>query len=223
MRVISVNLGEPRDYEWNGRSYRTAIDKRPVTRRVAVGPVGLIGDLQANLKVHGGRDKSVYLYPSEHYEGWNRILAEIPADTGARALPLQPGSFGENLTTEGVLETELGIGDRVRVGTAVLEVSQPRMPCQNLAMFHRRESMIAVFGKQRWPGIYFRVLSEGELQVGDSMEIVSRGDPRFTVTELANAYLDSGPPELLQRALAVPGLSPAWRERFETHLRRPQA
>jgi MOSC domain-containing protein YiiM len=148
MRIASVNVGLPREVEWRGRSVTTGIFKSPAEGRIPVRTLNLDGDRQADLSVHGGPEKAVYGYPSEHYEFWRD---ELPG------VHLPPGSFGENLTTEGLLETGLRIGDRLRIGSAVLRVTQPRMPCSKLGVRFQREDMVKRFLASGRSGFYFAV------------------------------------------------------------------
>jgi MOSC domain-containing protein YiiM len=136
MRVLSVNVGLPREVMWRGKPVTTAIYKQPVTGRVPIRALNLDGDRQADLRVHGGRDKAVYAYPSEFYELWSRERREL--DFG-------PGTFGENLTTEGLLDADISIRDRFRVGTAELVVTQPRLPCFKLGIKMGRDEFVTEF------------------------------------------------------------------------------
>jgi MOSC domain-containing protein YiiM len=207
MHVISVNVGRPREVEWHGRTVRTSIWKDPVQGPVRVRSLNLEGDEQSDLSVHGGRDKAVYAYPAEHYEYWRREL-------GLDALPW--GVFGENLTTTGILEGAVGIGDTIRVGTVNLVVTQPRMPCFKLGIRFGRADMVKRFLHSGRSGFYLAVGREGELTTGDRLEVLSRDS--HGVTAAAVAALEGGAfdPDLARRALAVPALSESWRQ----HLRK---
>src|SRR5438270_7187830 len=163
MRVISVNVGLPREVDWQGRRVRTGIFKAPVAGHVALRRHNLTGDAQADLTVHGGRDKAVYAYPVEHYDFWREQLP-------SRELPF--GVFGENLTTEGLREDEVRIGDEFAIGTARLVVTQPRMPCYKLGLRFGDPQMPKRFVAHRRPGIYFAVVEEGEIGSGDGSERV---------------------------------------------------
>ena len=157
MKVISVNVGRPQEHEWQGLRVTTAIFKSPVHGPVAVGKLDLEGDEQADLSVHGGADKAVYLYPREHYSYWQSQL---------RGYPLTLGNFGENLTAEGVSEEDIHIGDHLQIGTALFTVTQPRSPCYKLGVRFGREDMTRRFYESRRFGFYLRVLREGVLQAG---------------------------------------------------------
>src|SRR2546422_8410495 len=157
MRVVSANVSLPKTVEWRGRKVTTAIFKEPVEGRVRIRRTGLVGDRQADLSVHGGPTKAVYAYPSEHYPFWRREL-------GRADLPW--GSFGENLTTEGLDERTLRVGDQLRVGSAVLKVTQPRMPCYKLAIRFGRLDMVRRVLVRRRFGIFLPVPIEGGVGAG---------------------------------------------------------
>ena len=202
MELISVNVGMPRDAAWRGEVVRTGIFKEPVAGRIAVRGHNLHGDAQADLSVHGGVDKAVYGYPSEHYPFWSEWL-------GVDALPW--GAFGENLTTRGLLESDAGIGDRFRIGSALLEVSQPRIPGHKLAMRHARPDLPKHFLASGRSGFYFRVIEPGELGRGDALERVAT-DPRgLSVADVQSLARTRGDADLLQRAVAHPALAQVWR------------
>lgn len=203
-RVISVNVGRPRDVEWRGETLRTSIFKSPVEGRVAVRGVNVDGDEQSDLTVHGGRDKAVYGYPSEHYPAWK---AELARDD------LGWGFFGENLTTEGLGETDLSVGDILRIGTAELMVTQPRIPCVKLCARSGRADMAKVFLASRRSGFYFAILREGDVAAGDEIDVLERATERMAVTELVDLYVNKTPDvELLRRALRLRGLASDWRD-----------
>jgi MOSC domain-containing protein YiiM len=174
MKLLSVNVGRPRSVESRGRTVRTAIFKEPVLFRVHVGLTNLDGDRQADLSVHGGPDKAVYAYDLSAYEHWRRALS--------RELPF--GQFGENLTVEGMPETEVGIDDVYRVGGALLQVSQPRSPCYKLAMRMEMPSFLKLFLESGRTGFYLRVLEQGEIGAGDAIELVSRDPEAVTVERM---------------------------------------
>jgi MOSC domain-containing protein YiiM len=212
MRVISVNVGLPRPVSWKGRRIMTGIFKEPVEGRVRLRRHNLAGDGQADLSVHGGPEKAVYSYPSEHYPFWRREL---------ELATLPWGAFGENLTTEGWWEDQVHIGDRFRIGTAELVVTQPRTPCFKLALRFDRDDIIERFLESGRPGIYFAIAQEGEIGAGDAMERVHEDESRVTVTDVVQLYLErKGPsdPELLRRAVGVEALAEGWREHFRKRL-----
>jgi MOSC domain-containing protein YiiM len=204
MRVVSVNVGGPRDIEWQGQPLRTSIYKSPVAGRVPVRGYNLDGDQQSDLSVHGGRDKAVYGYPLEHYDFWRGELpdAELPI-----------GVFGENLTTEGLDEHGLSIGDLLRVGGCELMVTQPRLPCLKLAARFGRPEMPKRFLASRRVGFYFSVEREGDIGAGDAISLIDRATERMSVHELADLYAAKTPSEeMLRRALRLRGLADVWRD-----------
>jgi MOSC domain-containing protein YiiM len=212
VRVISVNVGQPRPVQWNGRTVLTGIFKAPVAGRVLMRALNLDGDRQADLSVHGGPDKAVYVYPSEHYDFWRE---ELPGTD------LPWGAFGENLTSEGWEEYEVHVGDRFRIGTAEVVVTQPRMPCFKLGIKFGREDIVPRFLESGRPGFYLRVLEEGEVEAGDAMERIQEDPHRITVVDIVRLYLDrdgSAGRDLLESAVRVEALSPAWREGFARRL-----
>ncbi|WP_329103357.1 MOSC domain-containing protein [Micromonospora sp. NBC_01699] len=203
-RVVSVNLGLVTRAAWAGDpSGRTGIDKRPTTEPVALRTGGVAGDFVGELSVHGGPDKAVYSYAREDADWWSRELGrEIP-----------PGGFGENLSTEGVDLTGAVIGEQWQVGSALLQVSQPRTPCRTFAGFWDVRDLIKRFVARALPGAYLRVLREGEVTVGDSVTVVHRPAHGITIGETFRALNIS--PELLPRLLDVPELPAHLRERAE--------
>ena len=212
MKIVSVNVGLPRPVSWRGRRIMTGIFKEPVDRRVRVRKLNLEGDGQADLSVHGGVDKAVYVYPSEHYPFWRREL-------DLEDLPW--GSFGENLTTEGWWEDEVHIGDRFRVGTAEVVVTQPRMPCFKLAMKFDRDDIVESFLEAGRPGFYLAVLQEGELGAGDTMERIHEDENRVSVVDMVRLYLDrhgEADRDLVERAVRVEALPKSWRGHFRKRL-----
>lgn len=209
MKLISLNTGRPRQVETPRGPVLTSIWKYPVEGRAAVRRFNIDGDQQADLRVHGGEFKAVYLYPSEHYPWWRKDLPEME-------LPL--GMFGENLTTEGVDEREVQIGDRFRIGTAVLQVTQPRMPCFKLQLKFGRADMVKRFWQSGRSGIYFSIVEEGELAAGDEIEPVSRVQNGITVAELVRLYRDPEPdPERIWVALEAP-LAGSWKKELRGRL-----
>ncbi|HET9410215.1 MAG TPA: MOSC domain-containing protein [Candidatus Sulfotelmatobacter sp.] len=203
MKVLSVNVGMPREVIWNGTPVLTGIFKEPVRGPVRVNRLNLAGDRQADLTVHGGPAKAVYGYPVEHYEYWQRELPEIR---------LFWGIFGENLTTEGLSEENLCIGDRLKIGSAVLAVTQPRMPCYKLELKFGRGDMIKRFAESGRSGFYFSVIKAGEVSAGSEVEIVSRDANQVTIAELNDLLLGrKHDPGLIQRTLNVDVLPDYWR------------
>jgi MOSC domain-containing protein YiiM len=209
MHVISVNVGSPREVEWKGGKVLTGIFKRPVHARVPLRRLNIDGDAQADLTVHGGPDKAVYAYPSEHYGPWAERLG----------YELSPGNFGENLTTQGLLEHAVHIGDEFRVGTARLVVTQPRFPCFKLGIRFGEPAMVKSFLQSGKPGIYFAVREEGEVGPGDSIERLVEDASRITVSDMFQIVLDKdADPAALRRLLGVPSLAAVWRTTLEERL-----
>src|SRR5215510_1536623 len=206
MKLISLNTGRPRDVEVHGRTVRTSIWKSPRAGRLHVSMLNVAGDEQSDLASHGGTSKAVYCYPSEHYEYWRRELPE--AD-------LPWGVFGENLTTEGLLETDVHIGDRLAIGSAEFLVTQPRQPCFKLGIRFGRDDMIKRFVASGHPGFYVRVVREGDLAAGDGIQLVERAAGSITVSEIFALHFDhNATDDELARAAAAPGLAPAWKDHF---------
>ena len=177
MRLLSISVGLPREIEWKGKVVRTSIFKAPVLGRVRVTKLNLEGDQQSDLSVHGGIEKAVYAYPSEHYPFWRQQLP---------GMDLPWGAFGENLTTEGLLEETLNIGDRFRVGSAEFIVTQPRMPCFKLGIRFGRADMVKRFFQSGLSGFYLGVVQEGEIGAGDAIEPVSRATESRTIAEVVS-------------------------------------
>jgi MOSC domain-containing protein YiiM len=203
VKILSVQVGRPAPVIFDGHITRTGIYKNPVHGPVKVGTLNLEGDEQADLTVHGGVNKAVYAYPSEHYEFWRQQYPSRQLDWGA---------FGENLTTEGFLETEASIGDMVQIGTAQLVVVQPRLPCYKLAGKFDDKNILQTFTDSGRSGIYFAVVEEGHLQSGDSVTWKSRVKFPFTIADAMRMYNGQElPSELLDRALELKALPDSWR------------
>jgi MOSC domain-containing protein YiiM len=206
MKVVSVNVGLPKEIQTPDGFVRSGIFKTPVEGAVVLRSLNLDGDRQADLTVHGGPDKAVYAYPSEHYPLWHKEL---------RTEELPWGAFGENLTVEGLLENEVAIGDCFRIGSAVLQVSQPRLPCFKLAAKFNREQVIKELLDSRRTGFYTRVLQEGSLQAGDTITLVSKDPRHITVREITDLYIrKSLERNEIERVLSLETLAASWREHF---------
>src|SRR4030095_11884123 len=187
----------------NVKLVTTGIFKDPVDGPVRLRTLNLDGDRQADLKVHGGIHKAVYAYPAEHYDYWHR---ELPG------VELPWGMFGENLTTEGLFESGVNIGDRFRIGSAELVAAQPRLPCYKLALKFGRDDIIKRFLDSRRTGLYFAVLEEGDFSAGDSIELISPDPHQVTIAEITRLFLDGKDDvEGLGRALQVDGLADRWK------------
>lgn len=216
MKVISVNVGLSRTVQWKGKAVSTGIFKAPVSGRIHLRTLNFDGDRQADLSVHGGRDKAVYLYPAEHYAYWRRELPDM-------TLPW--GMFGENLTTEGLQEDDtLQIGDRFRVGSAELVVTQPRLPCFKLGLRFGRNDMVKRFLASGRTGFYVKVVAEGEVAAGDPVVLVERPRGSVAVTEITRLYArDRDDLEGLRRIVDVAALPDHWRDYFKEQINRVRA
>lgn len=210
MKLLSVNVGLPREVSWKGKTVMTGIFKEPLQGRVILRSLNLDGDQQADLTVHGGVDKAVYAYPVEHYDYWRHELPDME---------LPWGMFGENLTIEGVLEDVVNIGDRFRIGTAEVMVTQPRMPCYKLGIKFGRADMVKRFLASRRSGFYFSVIEEGEVEVGDELEVIDRDENQITVTDIVRLYVrESNDLNLLYRVAQLQALPASWRDYFKQQL-----
>ena len=210
MRIISVNVGRPRLVVWNEQTVSTGIYKEPVAGRVVLRTLNLDGDQQADLTVHGGRSKAVYVYPTEHYSYWRDELpgAELPW-----------GMFGENFTTEGLNESTINIGDRFGIGSAQVMVTEPRMPCYKLGIKFGRSDILRRFLASGRTGFYFSVQREGEVEAGDEVELIQRDENNVTVADITRLYArDKGDKDGMRRAIALEALPESWREYFRRQL-----
>ena len=215
MQVISVSVGRPRRVRYRDREVETAIWKSPVDQPVRVGRLNLEGDAQADLTVHGGVDKAVYAYPVEHYDFWRAELPDVD-------LPF--GAFGENLTVRGLSEAAVCVGDRYRIGTAELVVTQPRMPCYKLAVRFGRADMVKRFLQSGRSGFYLAVEREGTIAPGDAIVPLAIPRPSLTIAEVVGLYAkDLENQELLQRAAMLPSLPESWRSYFQKRIWNPDA
>jgi MOSC domain-containing protein YiiM len=213
MKIISLNVSRPHLMVYKGATISTGIFKKPVPGRIALRTRNLDGDRQADLSVHGGPYKAVYGYASEHYAYWRKELPEA-------SLPW--GAFGENFTTDGLREEELHVGDRFRVGSSTLMVRQPRMPCYKLAAKFQRDDMIERFLLSGHSGFYFSVEEEGDVGVGDSIELFSRNHDGITIAEMNRLFVrERYNRELLRKAIATAALPEAWRDYFLPRLKGP--
>ena len=210
-RLLSVNVGLPRDIEWQGRTVHTGIWKEPVRGRCRVGRLNLDGDGQGDLAGHGGEQRAVFVYQIESYRHWQEQL---------KRADFVHGQFGENFTIEGLSDDSVCIGDRYRIGSALFEVSQPRVTCYRVGIRMNEPRMPALLTSSGRPGFYFRVLAEGAVEAGDEIVKVGEATPRMTVAEInALLYSSEHPADRLQRALSLEALSPGWRASFEALLR----
>lgn len=209
MKLISVCVGLPREVIWKGKPVTTGIFKQSVSDRVIMRSLNLDGDRQADLTVHGGVEKAVYAYPAEHYAYWRQ---ELPDED------LSWGAFGENLTIEGLLETSANIGDRFRIGTAEVIVTQPRFPCFKLNLKFGRDDMVKRFLKSHLSGIYFSVVQEGEIGAGDAIELVKRDEHNITVADIVQIYMRKADDDLIRRAIRVPALAADLKTYFQQQI-----
>lgn len=215
MEVVSVNVGLPRTVMWKGKMVSTGIFKEPVEGRVWVRTLNLDGDEQADLKVHGGQNKAVYAYPVEHYNYWRNELPDME---------LSWGIFGENLTVVGLLEEEVNVGDRLRIGTVELMVTQPRQPCYKLGIRFGRTDMVKRFQDSGLSGFYFSVVREGELGVADRIERISRDENQVTIADINRlSQRDTVDLELLRRAVRVQTLPESWRNYFQQQIEKVES
>ena len=212
MQLTSVNVGLPRLVMRNDEPVSTGIFKESVEGRVMLRTLNLDGDRQADLSVHGGPSKAVYAYPSEHYAYWKRELPEMQ-------LPL--GMFGENFTTNGLFEAELNIGDKFQVGSAVIMITEPRMPCYKLGLRFGRSDIIKKFLQSERSGFYFAVLQEGEVGAGDHFRLIEMNTHRVRVSDITRLYVsDKHNVTLLRSAIEVEALQASWRGYFQRQLQK---
>jgi MOSC domain-containing protein YiiM len=212
-KIISVNVGLPRKVLWHKHTVTTSIFKEPIEGRVLLRKLDLDGDRQADLTVHGGEYKAVYCYPLEHYAYWK---SELPG------YDLAAGNFGENFTTEGLLEEAVHLGDRFSIGSAEVVVTQPRLPCYKLGVRFQSDAMVKRFLASKRSGFYFAVTRQGEVGAGDEIKEVSRDPNRISILEInrlyfAHNYKDADI-ELVHRALDVAAFPESWKEDFRARL-----
>ena len=215
MKILSLNVGVPREVPVHGGSIVTGIFKQPVEGRVTLRRLNLDGDRQADLTVHGGPYKAVYAYPHEHYKYWKKALP-------GRALPL--GVFGENFTTEGMLEPEVFIGDKYSVGTAEVTVTQPRQPCYKLNVRFDDDLMVKRFLTSGRSGFYLSVTQPGEVAVGDEIKLVSRDPHGISIAEFNRIFtaksLTPDDLALIQKMIQIPALPQDWKDYYREGLAR---
>jgi MOSC domain-containing protein YiiM len=210
MKLLSVNIGLPREIDWKGKIVRTSIFNEPIEGRVHVSRLKVEGDQQSDLTVHGGPDKAVYAYPSEHFAFWRK---ELPG------MDLPWGVFGENFTTTGLFEETVHIGDRLRIGSAEFMVTQPRMPCFKLGIRFNRSDMVKRFLQSGRTGFYFSVVKEGEIATGNSIEALERDEHNIPVADVVNLYRgETANQDLLRRVSELPSLPNSWKEYFRKRL-----
>ena len=207
MKLLSVNVSQPKEVLHNGKRIKTGIFKEPVAGRTMMRRLNIDGDGQGDPSVHGGIHKAVYVYPVEHYDYWKRELSRQD---------LTYGKFGENLTVEGLLEGTVHIGDVFRIGEALVEVSQPRVPCFKLGIKMKDPQIVKPFLESKRVGFYVRVLEEGEVGADDAIERTKVGEGHMTVKEIVHLrHLDNTDVVAAEKAASLPALTPSWRDAFE--------
>jgi ferredoxin-NADP reductase/MOSC domain-containing protein YiiM len=215
MKVLSVNVGMSREVEFNGKMIKTSIFKKPVTGRVAVRRLNIDGDRQTDLNAHGGEHRAVFVYQAESYQYWSEQLKRDD---------LFYGQFGENLTVEGLADKDVCIGDRYAIGTAVFEVTQPRVTCYRVGISLGVPEMPALLVTHKRPGFYFRVIREGEIGAGDLIQKIADGPEKMSIADVdALLYSKSHPKEQLQKAIKIPALSSAWNQSFQDLIKSAEA
>ncbi len=213
MKLLSLNVARPRLAVYKGKTINTGIFKQPVSGPVHLRTLNLDGDRQADLSVHGGPYKAVYGYPSEHYPDWRR---ELPG------VDLPWGMFGENFTTTGLLEDDLHVGDRFQIGSSIVMVCQPRVPCYKLAAKFQRDDILERFLLSGRSGFYFSVEQEGSVADGDAFELLKREQDGITISEMNRLFVrEKYNQDLLRKAIHTAALPEDWREYFSERLRRP--
>jgi len=206
MKLISLNVGIPRQVTYKSELVTTGIFKEPIHHRRILRKLNLDGDKQADLTVHGGLNKAVYSYPAEHYGYWQK---ELPG------MYLSWGMFGENFTTEGLFEDNVNIGDQFQIGSAIVIATQPRMPCYKLGVKFGRMDIVKRFLASGLTGIYFKVLQEGEVGAGDVIKLIRRDDNNVTVKDVIRIYsVDKDDVQTMERAIKVKDLPDGWRSHF---------
>ncbi len=207
-RVVSVNVGGPREVRWHGRVVTTAIWKHPVAGRHRVVGVNVEGDDQADRRVHGGPTKSLYAYASDDYRWWERVLDQA----------LEAGTFGENLTIDGIDLAAAVVGERWRIGTATLRITEPRIPCFKLGIRMGDAAFVDRFADAARPGTYLAIETEGDLGAGDAIELLHQPEHGVTIGTVERAY--HGQAELIPRLTELDGLSESWRHWAQRSLSR---
>ena len=213
MRLISLNVGRPRLVVYRGKTINTGIFKQPISGPVQLQSLNVDGDRQADLSVHGGIYKAVYAYPSEHYPFWRQEIPDVD---------LPWGMFGENLTTAGLSEDELHVGDRLQIGSSIVMVRQPRTPCYKLAAKFQRDDIIERFLLSGRSGFYFSVEQEGSVAAEDAFELLTRNPDAITISEMNRLFVrEKYNQDLLRKAVHTAALPENWREYFAERLNQP--
>lgn len=209
MKLLSIQVGKPKEVEWRGKQIRTGIFKEPVDGPARIGFLGIEGDGQADLTAHGGRDKAVYAYSWDTLAWWRE---RRPND------PFEFGAFGENLSIASLVEADLCIGDEFQLGAARLQVTEPRFPCFKLGIKFHDQRIIETFYASGRHGVYFRVLVEGEISIGDEMTLVARDPDRVPLMEIVRAIREAPDRSRIERILGAKRLSKNWRDYFSEQL-----
>lgn len=205
-KIISVNISLPKETDFKGKKTTTGIFKEPINKRIMLRTLNLDGDKQADLKVHGGINKAVYAYPVEHYGYWNKVFPKMK---------LPYGMFGENLTTEALMETEVNVGDVFQIGSSKVIATQPRMPCYKLGLKFGQMDILKMFLDSGFSGIYFKVLKEGEIGLGDTIRLIQRDPNHITISEIVRLYKeDKADIKTMQRAIKIKDLPEGWKQYF---------
>jgi MOSC domain-containing protein YiiM len=211
-KLISINVSLPKEVDFEGQKVITGIFKEPIEGRIILRRLNLDGDKQADLTVHGGPDKAVYAYPIEHYEFWRKVYPDIK---------MPNGMFGENFTTEGLMEAEVNVGDIFRIGSAKVIATQPRMPCYKLGVKFGRMDVLKKFLASGRSGIYFKVLEEGEVGTGDPITQIKKDINRVGISDIVRLYAsDRENIKLMRRAVKVESLPDGWKDYFFEQIRR---
>jgi len=211
LKLLSLNVGLPRQVNFQNELVTTGIFKEPVMGRVRLRKLNLDGDKQADLTVHGGADKAIYAYPQEHYNYWKKELPEM-------SLPW--GMFGENFTTQGMFEETVNVGDQFQVGTARVVATQPRMPCYKLGVKFGRMDIIRKFLASGLTGIYFKVMKEGDLEQGDEIKLIKKDENNVTIKDIVRLYtVNKDDLQTVERAVKVKDLPNGWKFHFIEQLK----
>jgi MOSC domain-containing protein YiiM len=211
-KILSVNVSFPKEVDFEGQKVTTGIFKEPIEGRVELRTLNLDGDKQADLTVHGGPDKAVYAYPTEHFEFWRKVYPNIE---------MPNGMFGENFTTEGLMEAEVNVGDVFKIGSSKVIATQPRMPCYKLGVKFGRMDVLKKFLASGRSGIYFKVLEEGEVGAGDSIIQIKKDTNRVGISDIVRLYAsDREDIKTMRHAVKVEALPEGWRHYFLEQIKR---
>ena len=211
MKLLSLNVGLPRQVKFQNELVTTGIFKEPVSGRVRLRKLNLDGDKQADLTVHGGADKAIYAYPKEHYDYWKKELPGV-------SLPW--GMFGENFTTQGMFEEMVNVGDQFQVGTAKVAATQPRMPCYKLGVKFGRMDIIKKFLASGLTGVYFKVIKEGDLEQSDKIKLIKKDENNVTIKDIVRLYtVNKDDLQTMERAIKVKDLPNGWKFHFIEQLK----